>query len=575
MTVDAPDPTRDQEGVEFIDTGGPHAVETSTSTTGGSTDPTTSTSTATTATTATEDTGSTLTPPAPLQADVFVRRSIPPGCADPTQREDAFLQRMTLPAEVIDEARLDGSAVVVADLFGDHRPAILLGGVNGVSLYRAATRGWEEVSATALAGAHLANVVTGSAVDYDSDGDLDLFLGAEGPNYLLRNDGGMFTDVTVEMGLDIYQWHSASSAWADIDGDRDLDLIVGNYSNGDPPDVLIEQFVDPSELYLNQGDHFEDVSHWLPDHVHEGYVFMAGFFDITGDTLPELFTIHDYGWNQPSSMLMLNVGGTSLLMDHESKFHPDFAGMGLAIGDLNGDGIPDVAQTSYRTLSFLLSEPSDSALTGWQWPFEMALAYGLEIDPSDEVNQMFGWGVEFADVDNDRDLDLPTVFGFWEDFPDRVVDQHDGLWIQDEKGFFTDQAPLWDFNDVGWGRGMVVADLDRDGWLDMVKRELDGPGILYRSNCGEHHWSGIRLEHQSSPNRFGIGSTVDLWSDGERQRRWIHSGSTSMFSGGPAEAHFGLGDVDQIDRVEVTWPDGVVSLVEGLEPDAWVKLIRR
>ena len=570
MTMDAPDPTRGQGAVNFIDTGGPPTTETP----GETSHSTTSSKTTSTSAPSTGEPGGNLTPPTPLQVEVFVRRSAAPGCEDPAQREDAKLERMTLHTEVLDEARLKGSAVVVADLFGDHRPAILFGGINGVSLYRAATRGREEVSTTALEGAPLNNVVTGSAADYDGDGDLDLFLGAEGPNYLLRNDEGVFTDVTAAMGLNIYGWNAASSSWADIDGDRDLDLIVGNYSNGDPPNVMIEQFVDPSELYLNQGDHFEDVSHWLPEHVHEGYVFMTGFFDINGDTLPELFTIHDYGWNQPSSMLLLNMGGTGLLMDHESKFHPDFAGMGLAIGDLNGDGIPDVAQSSYRTLSFLLSEPSDVALTGWEWPFEMALSYGLEIDPSDEINQMFGWGIEFADVDNDRDLDLPVVFGFWEDFPDRFIDQHDGLWIQDEKGFFTDQAPLWGFNDVGWGRGMIVADIDRDGWLDMAKRELNGPGILYRSHCGEHHWSGLRLEHQSSPNRFGIGATVDLWSDGERQRRWIHSGSTSMFSGGPAEAHFGLGDVDQIDRVEITWPDGATSIIEDLEPDAWVKVIR-
>ena len=120
-----------------------------------------------------------------------------------------------------------------------------------------------------------------------------------------------------------------------------------------------------------------------------------------------------------------------------------------------------------------------------------------------------------------------------------------------------------------------MADVDRDGWLDMVKRQLDGPGVLYRSNCGEAHWAGVRLEHKSSMNRFGIGAVVDLWSNGERQRRWIHSGSTSMFSGGPSEAHFGLGDTDHIDRIDITWPDGVTSVVENLEVDRWTKVVRR
>ena len=133
-----------------VDTGGPETTQSPSSPETSLPSSTYTTGETSTATNPAEDTADSTSSLTPMQAPVFVRRTLPPGCADPDQRTEDLLRRTLLTAEVVSEARLDGSAVIVADLFEDHRPAILFGGVNEVALYRAGTRGWEEVTTTAL-----------------------------------------------------------------------------------------------------------------------------------------------------------------------------------------------------------------------------------------------------------------------------------------------------------------------------------------------------------------------------------------------------------------------------------------
>jgi len=473
-----------------------------------------------------------------------------------------------------EDYRLTGSAVVVADFFDDKRPSLLFASQERVQLFRPVGNRWVEVSEEVFDGLDTADTITGSAADYDGDGDLDLILVGDHRHKLLRNDGEHFVDVSAEMGLNHTDWVSTSASWADLDLDGDLDLMIGNYSVYAFDADTTSDETHPSELYLQGPDGFTDVSHWLPEEVHEGYVFMSAFLDLNDDAYPELFTIHDYGTFASGSRLLLNEAGAGFTIDEPSGFHPRFNGMGFAIGDLNGDGGPELAQSSLNAISLRYAAPLDGGLTGWSWLYEFAESRGLE-PPMDEPDtaQIFGWGTEFGDMDNDGDLDLTMIFGKY--FTnDELAEQPDALWLQD-RDRFMDVAPEWGVADRAPGRGLVVADINGDGWLDLVKRQLGlFPNLVHMARCGSANWIGIRLGQPETQNRFAIGSVVDVWVGKKRYRRWITSGSTSQFSSGPPEAHFGLGDLDRVDRVEVRWPDGTVSVVEDLETNRWFRLVR-
>ncbi|NCG19317.1 MAG: hypothetical protein GWP91_09950, partial [Rhodobacterales bacterium] len=114
-------------------------------------------------------------------------------------------------------------------------------------------------------------------------------------------------------------------------------------------------------------------------------------------------------------------------------------------------------------------------------------------------------------------------------------------------------------DDDGDTRGVIAADLNNDGYLDLVKRDTSGPTGIYRSGWGGQGWLRVRL-HDSGANTHAIGATVRLYfGDNRHPKVWIRSGGTSHASGGPPEAHFGLGDADTVRRVEITWPDGAIS----------------
>ena len=486
-------------------------------------------------------------------------------CVAPEEREAARFDTFTFPAATSMSEDMVGSGLVVADLFGDRNPAILTTGEERISLMRAAGNGWVDVTDQAIEDPLVNLAVGGSAADVDGDADLDVFIITENVNRLLINDGGVLRDRAGAWGLAETEWRSMSSSWADIDRDDDLDLVVGNYGQGSGN-------LHPSELYLNEGDHFVDVSHWLPDEVHDAWVFMTGWYDVDGDAYPDLFSIHDFANIAPHSVLLINDAGEGLTIDTASEFHADArGGMGAAFGDTNGDGTVDIAQTLLDDVSFLTSAPSSMSLGGWAWAFEQSEALGIIINR--ETGQQFGWGVEFGDLDNDTDLDLHAIFGDWADMgsPEMLAGPStDALWVQQEDGHFIDEAAEWGVADVDNGRGMVMADIDRNGWLDIVKRELQNSnGLVHRARCGDAHWVGIRLSQPGTMNHFAIGATVDVWLGDQRLRRWIQSGSSSQFSSAPPEAHFGLGEHTAPDRVEVTWPDGTHTEHPFMSGDRW------
>jgi hypothetical protein len=215
--------------------------------------------------------------------------------------------------------------------------------------------------------------------------------------------------------------------------------------------------------------------------------------------------------------------------------------------------------------------------------FDYADAVGLVVDAAPQSNpgavepgqQVYGWGAEFGDIDNDTDLDALMVFGYWQNY-DGAGDpllQHDGLWVQRAERTFVEEGAAWDLDEPGISRGVVLADIDNDGWLDVLKRVLDTTTPLHISRCGEESWVRIRLS-APAPNTYGVGAKIRVTAAGKTQVRWITSGSTGMYSGAPLEAHFGLGTAGLIESLEIVWADGARSNFVDVTPRQMITVAR-
>ena len=497
----------------------------------------------------TADTGQ----PAPLPnvAAVFDVQPVP--CAEPGLRtSEGPLEVIPLGAHPVSTRHVWGGGLAGGDFDGDGAFEVVIATESGLE--------WREWDGTTLAvndrvpKADLSMAVGATPADVDGDGDLDLLVTRwEARNRLLRNDGGVFVDATEGSGLRDEAMWTVSAALADADGDGDLDLAIGNY--GETPWFGVDRG-QPSRLYLGNGDGtFTDVSERIAG-WGEGWTFLLEWQDIDHDRLPELLVLNDNASIAPS-LVLHNRGGTFVDAPGVS-FFPGYDSMGQGVGDIDHDGAPDFVQTTFAWPELRESEPGPSSL-GVQW-IDVARARGLVHDSN--RGQYFGWGTDLVDLDHDGDLDVPMVYGYWDTFPVASQSQpeedgyFDALFLA-EDGAYADAAEAWGFDSYDAGRGLLVADVDGDGWLDMVKRQLDAPDLLYRARCGEAAGLGVRLR-MSGPNTHAVGAEVRATVGGLTRTRWVGAGSTSLFTGAPPEAWLGLGEALEAE-LTVVWPDGMVS----------------
>nr|MBA2319645.1 CRTAC1 family protein [Deltaproteobacteria bacterium] len=485
----------------------------------------------------------------------------PAGCPDRTER--AFDASILTEGVASAEERFLGGGVVIADLDGDAILDVLIPGPDDVSIRLG--RGDGTFSTGTSPPFDLSAAVGASAADYDGDGDLDVLVARYGAgDVLLANRGdGTFDDATAIAGID-GAYDSHGPAWGDYDGDGWLDLVIAG--RGDPRleegVALIDTPADPTRLYRNRGDGtFEDRTADLPDAARDGYTFVASFVDLDRDGRLDLYFANDYpAWQ--TGLAVWNRAEGWIADDGSAGLNAYVAGMGLGLGDANGDGFDDLLLPAWDRVIWLESQGADL------WA-EATAARGLAPLPP-HAGAYVGWGAELADFDNDTALDAWVAFGHLDTLADRTPAggdaanpawQRDLVWSGGPDGF-TAVTDAWAVDDPGVGRGLAVADLDRDGWLDVVTRDLDGPVRVHLGRCDEAGWLEVRLADDGA-NRFGVGAVIRIETAGGIQQRTVRAGGTGLLSGGPPEVHFGLGEAASVDRVEVTWPDGAITAVEG------------
>ena len=430
---------------------------------------------------------------------------------------------------------------------------------------------------TAAAGLDLSFYGMGAAVaDYDGDGDPDIYLTAVGPNRLLRNDGGTFTDVTAITGVSgdppggPPAW-STGAAWVDVDLDGWLDLYVCNYVRWTPEtdlfttmDGMTKSYATPQHyegescrLYRNAGSggRFADVTEAAGVLNPDGKSLGVAVTDFNNDGWPDLVVANDTQRN----FLYRNEGdGTfvdiavraGVAFDEAGRAR---AGMGIDVADLDGQGRWSIVIGNFAHEPLALFTRIGDDLF-------QDRAGAARLSRPTLVPLTFG--VAFADFDLDGNLDIVAANGHIEPGingvrREQTFAQRPQLFLGDGSGGFIDASDLVgiDFQEPVVGRGVATADIDGDGDLDLLLTANGGVPRLFRNDLAGATGFGVRLVG-AGPNRDALGALVTVYAAGRTQRRFVATGSSYLSQSMLSPLLFGLGDASVADSIVVRWPRG-------------------
>jgi hypothetical protein len=419
------------------------------------------------------------------------------------------------------------------------------------------------------------NVSMASFMDYDNDGDRDLFIGRRGANVLMQNrlvETGApgFLDVTGAVGLGADEQRTMGVAWGDYDGDGDLDLYVVNHALCFPRKG--SELRPQDHLYRNDAGVFTEVSDQLdlgPGSPLLALGFSAVWLDIERDGDPDLIVINDHiaelsGPNalwrndgpgdQPGAWRFTSVAAAAGLAIPADADGEGVNGMGLAIGDVDHDGLPDLAFSNIGPNYLLLNRGNGTFIDASP---DAAIRRGVLPWGKRSIT----WAVHLFDLDNDSDLDLYFAGGPIHDdsrIPDALL-RNDGA-PAGEVPRFTEITWAAGLDDLGSGKGSALVDLDRDGALEFATaRWADRLRVYHNQRPGPaNHWLDVDLVGTSS-NREALGSVVAIETPTGPRQTCFRTPNPSLGAGGELTCHFGLGADTTISAIEITWPNGQVT----------------
>ena len=423
----------------------------------------------------------------------------------------------------------------------------------------------------------------GAAIaDYDADGDQDLYLTALGPNLLLENTGaGVFRDAPAAASV-AHPGFSSGATWFDADGDGDLDLFVLNYVEWSVEtdifcalDGTTKSYCTPESyngaspvLYRNDGGQaFTDITREAGLFNPRAKGLGAAVLDHDGDGLPDLAVAND---TQPNDLYrnlgagrFENVGVLAGIAFAENGAAR--GAMGIDASDYDGDGLTDlvIGNFSNEMVSLYRNE---------------GVGFFIDQAPVSRVGResllTLAFAAFFFDFDLDGRQDIFLANGHVENDIARVQQrvtyrQPPHLFRNRGDGVFEEVVGLSpDLADPMVGRGAAFADMDGDGDPDLAVSQNGGPARLFRNEGpGEARWIGFRLRGRGS-NRDGIGAKITLVIEDQgmtrSETRFVKS-ATGYASQNQLEVIFGLGTAGRAVSASVRWPSGADSTVAGPE----------
>ena len=424
--------------------------------------------------------------------------------------------------------------------------------------------------------------------DYDNDGLVDFFVTAVGQNQLFRNTGKGFRNVTALAGVGGGEatW-STGAGFLDYDNDGDLDLFVCNYikwsreidfqidfrltgvGRAYGPPTNFEG--DHAYLYRNDGNgSFTDVSQQAGIQVNnpatgkpmsKALAVMPVDFDSDGDL--DLFVANDTVQNfcfenrgdgtfveagADVGMAFDRNGNATGAMGMDAAWYRNDAHLGLAIGNFANE------MTSLYVVQQGARQFADEAI-------------GEGVGPKSRAALTFG--LLFMDVDLDGRQDLIQANGHLEEEINQVqAGQHyrqpaQIFWNTGQGRSFEPVSDYGDFGKPIVGRGVACADIDNDGDEDVVFTQIAGPPLILRNDQSTgHNWVRIRLA--DSKNTYCIGARLELTAGDTTQIRQIMP-TRSYLSQNPQSATFGLGELTEVQSLKIVWPDGEEQVLDGPE----------
>ncbi|MDG1754561.1 MAG: CRTAC1 family protein [Rhodothermales bacterium] len=402
--------------------------------------------------------------------------------------------------------------------------------------------------------------------DLDQDGDIDLVYTSLGPNLVLENTNGTFVATPLASAND--DWSTAALIF-DADGDGWLDILIGNYvdwsaekdifcsTDGSTKGYCTPELYEgvTASFFRNRGDgSFYEDTNGTGFEAIEGKTLGLAMADVNADGLPDVLVAND---TDPDQMLINQGGGSfvdegivsGLAFDERGRAR---AGMGIDSG---------ITDDSDRETVFVgnFSDEMIGVYRQFGPGSFIDRAAGSAIGQPSTLTLTFG--LMTSDLNLDGHVDVITANGHVEQTIESIRDnvrykQTPHLFASDGKGSFDDVAPSISAFGAYAARALAIGDIDGDADPDILLVENNGPAHIWKN---QSTGSALKIVLESSIGpAHGIGARIEVWSNQRMQSRLVKSGS-SYLSGSETAAFFGLSDASIADSILVHWPSGHIQ----------------
>ena len=426
--------------------------------------------------------------------------------------------------------------------------------------------------------------------DFDNNGWLDIFItaGKDSENRMYMNTGNGRFELKNIPSLAARDSEGFGAICGDVDNDGDLDIYVTNYFQ-------------PNALYINHGDlNFEDVAA-AAGVDDDGPSTSAAFVDYDGDGYLDIYVLNRSQTLQSYSSRMYRSNGNITFKDVTAESNSGFVGKSLGVGffDFDNDHDLDLYVANETDIDGFYKNNGDLTFENFIHDLERPIGEGggmgvdfadydndgdldIYVSNYDEdfliknnndgtfnevsasagiVNIGVGWGVNFFDCDNDGDKDLYVVNG---ELFNRLKARPNKFYLNLGNGQFREMAAQLGLADQGNGRASVCADFNNDGYEDLfMVNDRRGQSKLFMNPGGINNWITLRLVGTES-NRSAIGARVEVVAGDLKQIDEVRAGSSyaSMHS---LDLEFGLGKKTRIDAITIFWPSGNIQVIENVD----------